>query len=391
MGVRRTGAGRHLGSVREVLGQDAGVLQPAVAPLAAPFEDVRRIAVLRGGGLGDLIFALPAVAALRAAYPEAEVVLLGTRGHAALLAGRGLVDEVVPLPATWPGVHGDVKDEAASAAFAAEVRGAGLDLAVQAHGGGRNSNPFLALLAARHTVGTATPDAPPLERVIPYEYYQHEVLRWLEVAGLAGAAPVTLEPVLPVLDAERVAAAELLGPGPHVVLHPGATDERRRWPAERFGEVAAALVADGVRVAVVGDPSEAAVVAQVVAAARDRLDERQGSAVVDLAGRLDLPGLVGVLATADVVLANDSGPRHLAQAVGTRTVGIFIFGNVINAMPFGRGRHRIAISHITRCPVCGVDVTQVGWNAQRCEHDPSFVADVTVEEVLGDVRALLAG
>jgi ADP-heptose:LPS heptosyltransferase len=91
------------------------------------------------------------------------------------------------------------------------------------------------------------------------------------------------------------------------------------------------------------------------------------------------------------VLANDSGPRHLAQAVGARTVGIFIFGNVINAMPFGRGRHRIRLGRITRCPVCGIDATQVGWNAVRCEHDPSYVADVPAAEVLEDVRALLAG
>jgi ADP-heptose:LPS heptosyltransferase len=113
--------------------------------------------------------------------------------------------------------------------------------------------------------------------------------------------------------------------------------------------------------------------------------------VRSLAGRLDLPGLVGVLAEAAVVLANDSGPRHLAQAVGAKTVGIFVFGNTINAMPFGRGRHRIRLGRITRCPICGRDATQVGWTAERCEHDPSYVADVPVDDVLEDVLALLAG
>lgn len=353
---------------------------PVVAPLRPVFPDVSRIAVLRGGGLGDLVFALPAIAALRAAYPRAEVVLLGMPAHAALLAGRA-VDAVEVLPAV-PGVRAGAEDPAATETFVERMRARRLDLAVQLHGGGRNANPFLLRLGARHTVGTGTPDAPPLERTLHYDYFQHEVLRWLEVAGLAGAAPVDLEPRLEATAAERAAARSLLGPGPVVVLHPGATDPRRHWPTERFGSVAAALAGDGVRVAVVGDPGEVPVAAAVAAAAGH-------PSVVSIAGRLDLPGLVGVLAEADVVLANDSGPRHLAQALGTRTAGIFVFGNTINAMPFGRERHRIRLGRIMACPVCGRDATQAGWSAARCEHDPSYVADVAVEDVLEDVRDLL--
>ena len=362
---------------------------PVVAPLAERFPDVSRIAVVRGGGLGDLVFALPAIAALRAAYPEASVVLLGAPAHAALLAGRGVVDEVLPLPPV-AGVRGDRTDEAAAAAFLRGLRDRRPDLAVQLHGGGRNANPFTAALGARYAVGTATPDALRLDRVLHYDFFQHEVLRWLEVAGLAGAAPVDLEPSLPVLDEERRAARALLGEGPTVVVHPGATDPRRHWPTERFAATAAALAADGVRVVVVGDPSEAAVAQRVVDGARAVLPEATRERVRSVAGELDLPGLVGVLAEASVVLANDSGPRHLAQAVGARTVGIFIFGNVINAMPFGRGRHRIRLGRTMHCPVCGRNAMQVGWTEPRCEHDPSYVADVEVGEVLEDVRALLA-
>ncbi|MFD1720283.1 glycosyltransferase family 9 protein [Amnibacterium endophyticum] len=352
---------------------------PAVAPLHASFDDVERIAVLRGGGIGDLVFALPAIAALRAAYPGAKVVLLGMPAHAALLEGRGVVDRVEVLPAA-PGVRAGEEDPAATAEFFERLPR--FDLAAQLHGGGRNANPFLLRLGARHTVGTGTPDATRLERTLHYDFFQHEVLRWLEVAGLAGAAPVDLEPRLTATADELAAARALLGPGPVVVLHPGATDPRRHWPTERFGEVAAALAADGVAVAVVGDPSEVPVAEAVVRAAAH-------PAVRSLAGTLSLTDLVGVLAAAAVVLANDSGPRHLAQALGAPTVGIFVFGNTINAMPFGRERHRIRLGRITRCPICGADATQVGWTAPRCEHDPSYVADVPVADVLEDVRDLL--
>lgn len=364
---------------------------PSVPPLREPFADVRRVAVLRGGGLGDLVFALPAIAALRAAHPDASITLLGTPVHAALLAARpgSPVDEVRVLPFV-PGVReGGEPDEAVTGAFLRELREPPFDLAVQAHGGGRHANPFLTRLGARHTVGAATSDAERLERSVRYDFFQHEVLRWLEVVGLAGAAPTVLEPRLSATAEERRAARALLGDRPSVVVHPGATDPRRHWPADRFAAVAAALAARGVRVAVVGDASEAGIAEAVVAGARAALDPGAGRLVASLAGRLDLGGLVGVLAEAEVVLANDSGPRHLAQALGTRTVGIFVFGNAINAMPFGRERHRIRLGRITRCPVCGVDATQVGWTAPRCTHDPSYVADVPVDDVLEDVLDLL--
>jgi hypothetical protein len=103
-----------------------------------------------------------------------------------------------------------------------------------------------------------------------------------------------------------------------------------------------------------------------------------------------MAGLVALLAEAGVVVANDSGPRHLAQALGVPTVGIFWAGNVINAGALGRSLHRVHASWVTACPTCGIDVTQVGWTAPRCAHDDSAVAGIGVPEVYEDVRSLTA-
>lgn len=328
------------------------------------------------------MFALPALDALADAYPDARITLLGMPLHAALLASRpSPVTDVVELP-FFPGVRDGAPEEPGAVVdFVAEV--GDVDLAVQMHGGGRNSNPFLTRLGARHTVGLATPDAPRLERTVPYVYYQHEVLRSLEVAGAAGAAPVTLEPRLVVMENEREFGSQVRTADRLVVIHPGATDVRRRWPTERFAEVASRLAHDGVQVLVVGDGSETRVAAEVV----ERADG--GGLASSVAGELSIGQLVGVLSAADVVLANDSGPRHLAAAIGTATVGVFWVGNVINAAPFSRGRHRVQQSWTTHCPVCGRDATQVGWTAERCEHELSFIADVAVDPVHADVVALL--
>jgi ADP-heptose:LPS heptosyltransferase len=166
-------------------------------------------------------------------------------------------------------------------------------------------------------------------------------------------------------------------------MHPGATDPRRRWPAERFGEVAAACAADGCDVVVVGSAEEQELADRVVAAAGSE-------GVASVAGKITLGTLTSLLAGCAVLLGNDSGPRHLAQALGTPTVGLYWVGNLINAGPLGRTLHRAHLAWPTRCPECGADITQVGWTAARCEHDMSLLADIQAPDVYRDVKDLTA-
>jgi ADP-heptose:LPS heptosyltransferase len=372
------------------------VSAPVIAPLSDRFDGVGSIAVLRGGGLGDLLFVLPAVDALAAAYPDATVTLLGTRLAREVLSGRSRSVAAVELLPPMPGVH-DAPEPSDSGelrrAFIARMRDRSFSLIAQMHGGGRHSNPFVLALGAEHSIGLGTADAEPLERTLDYVYYQQAVMRFLEVAALAGAAPVTLEPVLEALPAERLSMAPLVDDSARglVVIHPGATDPRRRWPASAFADVAGRLAADGYQVIVVGDQTDVPTATCIVDSFRKRHGGRLSASVTSLAGKLSLSELIGLLWHASVVVANDSGPRHLAAAIGRRTVGIFWVGNVINAGPLGRGQHRIQMSWTTRCPVCGRDSSQVGWTAPRCPHDVSFVADVDADSVYLDACALLRG
>ncbi|RKN48458.1 glycosyltransferase family 9 protein [Micromonospora endolithica] len=360
-----------------------------LGPTVERVPDVRRIAVLRANALGDFIFVLPTLDALRSAYPEAEIVLLGAPWHAKLWRDRpGPVDRVLVVPAA-PGIRQPDPGEPESALedFLAAAREERFDLALQVHGGGLNSNPVVTRLGARVTAGLRAEDAPPLDRWIRYVYYQHEVIRYLEVAALVGAPATTIVPTLAVTDADRAEAARVLGPAgrPRVALHPGASDTRRRWPADRFGTVARELHGDGYEVLVTGTPGEREVVDEVVAAA--------GVPVRPQVGTLSLGGLVGAYAGCELVVSNDTGPLHLAAAVGTPTVGIFWVGNLINTANPLRGRHRPICSWTVRCPVCGVDCTP-GIYPHRpgdgeCPHRDSFVADVPVVEVLESARELL--
>lgn len=337
--------------------------------------EVVRIAVLRANRVGDFVFALPALAALRARYPRARLTLLGQAWHAEFLAGRGVVDEVAVLPPV-PGVTIAPDAEAdldEVERFCAAMRERRFDLAFQLHGGGAWSNPFLLRLGAPSSIGLRAADAAPLDRWIPYEPLQNERLRLLEAVGLADAPPPALAPELPVLAADERALAEVWTPppaAPLAVLNPGATDPRRRWPGERFAAVGDALAAAGAAVVVQGGPDERALTAQVVAAMRHP--------AADLGGRLSLSALAALLARARLVVSNDTGPLHLAQAVGAATVGIYWLTNLFVSGPLLSARHRHALSYRLRCPQCGAENIR-----SRCPHDPSFVTDVSVEEVTG--------
>lgn len=362
----------------------------ALAAVHDRFDAVQRIAVLRAGGIGDLLVVEPAIRAIAVAYPGAELTLLGTEAHRELLARRpGPIDRVEALPA-GRGLRTGPEDPAVFDRFVQRMRNRRFDLAVQLHGGGQASNPFLLEVAARHTVGMATRDAATLERTLPYVSTQHELLRALEVAGLAGAAPVTLPPFLAVTAEERargaaVVSAALVGAGPLVAIHPGSTDPRRRWPAKRFGRVARAALADGARVVVLGDESDR----ETARAVTDAIGHHPAAGAARwaaLAGELDLTDLVGVLAAADVLIANDSGPRHLAEALGTPTVSIYWIGNLLTAGPLARARHRAHVSWAMTCGRCGADFS----GPVRCEHDDSVVAGLPVGPVIDDMRDLMA-
>ena len=99
---------------------------------------------------------------------------------------------------------------------------------------------------------------------------------------------------------------------------------------------------------------------------------------VEACDRLSLNGLVGLLSRAMVLVSNDTGPLHLAAALGVATAGIFWCGNMINGAPLTRARHRAFPAWLSSCPVCGRRASE-----PRCEHDPSFVDEVQVDDVAG--------
>lgn len=352
-------------------------MEPRMA--LVPFK-VRKIAVVRANGMGDMMFAMPALAALRITYPDAEIVLLGKDWHVQFFRNRpGPVDRVIAIP-PYPGVGAcqDVsQDRPDLDDFFHAMSHEQFDLALQIHGGGRYSNPFVRRLGARLTVGLRAPDAVALDRWIPYIYFQPEVIRYLETVSLVGAKPVGLEPEICVTrqDIEESHASVPPDDRPVVVLHPGATDGRRRWSPAKFGAVGKVLAEQGFRVVVTGIPEEDELIRSVL---------QSMNCPAEGISTLSLEGLVGLLSRARLAVSNDSGPLHLAGAVGVSTVGIYWCGNVITAAPLTRSRHRPVLSWRLDCPACNRNTI-----SDNCEHRASFVDDIQAEQVIAQCFDLL--
>jgi ADP-heptose:LPS heptosyltransferase len=304
--------------------------------------------VARQDSVGDVLLAGPAVRAV-AAEAGRVTLLCGPRGRAAaeLLCG---VDEVLvahaawidatPQPITREGVDGLV-DRLAHLA---------LDQALVLTSFHQSPLPLALLLrmAGVPTIAAVSVDYPGSLLDVRHRVDDdlHEVERGLSLAATLGyRLPGGDDGRLRVRRPGPAADVPDLGAGPYVVVHPGASVPARAWSPERHAALVDALVAAGRRVVVTGDTAERPLTARVAGPRRSpegpgrggpggpvaipRLDGEhlRGSTpahrVVDLGGRLDLAGLAEVLGGAEVVVVGNTGPAHLAAAVGTPVVSLF--------------------------------------------------------------------
>jgi ADP-heptose:LPS heptosyltransferase len=272
------------------------------------------VVVLRALGLGDLLTAIPALRALADAFPRHPRLLATPATLAPLARASGAVDEVVPA---------DGLDQA----LPARLHGAAL--AVNLHGRGPDSHQLLLATAPRRLVAFAHPAVPASSQGPRWRPDEHEVARWcrlLEDSGIS-ADPTRLDLDLPA------------GPIPHGVagatlIHPGASSPARRWPVERFAQVARSELAQGRWVVVTGGPGEAELAGEV--AAQAGLPEHAVHA-----GQGGVLAMARMVAAADRVVCGDTGIAHLATAL--RIPSVVLFGPTSPALwgpPPDRPWHR---------------------------------------------------
>lgn len=300
-----------------------------------PFDPsrVRRILVLILSPLGDTLFATPALQALDLAYPEASITVCCWQSSAALLKHNPHVDEIITcknsldLPRTF---H--------------ELQEQSIDLAL---GLSHFGSWLLALVRARFRAGFRSEELGWLYSVpVPDDRQVHAAQYCLNVAQAVGAPQVPLCLQLWVQPAERAEMTRLLqerGLAGHllVAIHPGGHFFRgKRWSTEGFAQVADELIERyDARVVLVGGEDDMELAQEIIQAARRPL--------ADLTGTLNLRQTAALLQLSQLFIGNDSGPLHIAEAVGTPVVAIFGPTNPANFRPL------IQTSRVVRRDLCG--------------------------------------
>jgi ADP-heptose:LPS heptosyltransferase len=304
-----------------------------------------RILVIKLGALGDVVLAFAPFAAIRDAHPDAGITLLTTKPFAGLALASPWFDRVAidARPALW-NLRGLRRLRAQLA---------GYDFVYDLQTSGRSSRYHL--LAGRPpwsgiARGCSHPHADPRRDLI------HTRLRQTGQLADAGIPDVPW-PDLGWLQAlgrqrlERELRPDERPSGPYALLVPGAAPHRpaKRWPAPRFGAVARMLAERGVQPVVLGTAAEAPLAAEVVAAA---------PSARDLTGRTSLPALAALAGAARLAIGNDTGPMHLAAAMGAATLTLFS-GDSDPALtaPMGPGPGRAEVlqaPHLADLPVDAV-------------------------------------
>ncbi|HEY7648175.1 MAG TPA: lipopolysaccharide heptosyltransferase I [Methylomirabilota bacterium] len=301
------------------------------------------ILIVKLSSLGDVVHALPVAATLRARQPGARIAWAVERREAAVLAGHPAIDEIIVADTRdWRGLGRLATAARGMRRLASRLAGARFDVVIDLQGL-LKSGVLVALTRAPQRVGFAARDLrEPLSalftnRRVARPAGRHVVEQYLALLEPLAVGPPVLEFRLPSDPAAEAGAdAFFAGAGlkPRdrvVVLNPGAGRPDKRWPTDRFATLARRLGDESVaRAVVVWGPGEEA-------AARAITEGAGGRAA--MAPPTDLLQLIALLRRASVVVAGDTGPLHLAAALGRPCVGIYGPTAAWRNGPYGAG-HR---------------------------------------------------
>ncbi len=281
---------------------------------------VRRILVVSSTAIGDTLFATPAWRAVRRRYPQARIIGHIRESVQPLFSDHPHLDAIIPYAGGYHRFFRTVR----------ALRQERFDLALIFHGMGPQAIPMAVLSGAPFVIRIpnsseygyllSNGDVAPENLALPGE---HAIQLRLRTAGMADAHSEDIRMVLPVAAENRSAAGAVLSragvdaAAPLLGVVPGAATTFKRWPAERFAVALTTLLGNrpGWRAVILGSRHERRLAEQVA--------REVGPATVNLAGLLDLRTARDLISNLRLLLTNDTGPLHIAIAVGTPTVSMF--------------------------------------------------------------------
>ncbi len=317
-------------------------------PAASSTVYPRRILIFRALQVGDMLCAVPALRALRAAFPDAHITLAGLP-WAAAFARRfsGYLDDFIPFPG-HPQFPEQPADSGCIDTFVNEVSRRRFDLALQLHGSGEISNAILARLGAGHCVAFGRLKAALGFSLLRYPTRGHEIDRLLALVRFA-VATICGKTIAELLDASFSSELEFpvtvddiaelkrrrlnLRRHDYLCLHPGARDRSKCWPAKHFAQIARQLsIETGLQIVLTGSAAERDLADDVCAVMR--------RPAINAACDMSLGALAALLNDARLLICNDTAVSHIAAALKVPSVVIFQRSDPGRWAPRNRALHQ---------------------------------------------------
>jgi len=309
------------------------------------------ILIIKPSSLGDVVQALPVLKFLRQKYPHAEIDWLVNDDLAEILLDNPYLHTIHRWDrANWRQPRRMFTALRNAAAVVQKLRQTGYDTVIDLQGLFRSA--LLAFLSGgRRVIGFAN------AREMAHVFYQKKVevptaeMHAVERYVLAVAGDLTSEKEFPIeFSANDIRNAELLldtmqydRDTPLAILVPAARWQTKRWPPENFAAFAEEVVKkQGAQVGFIGSPGDAVLIRRIASLSRCQ--------TMDFSGKTTLKGLALLLQEADVVVGNDSGPVHVAAAVGTPVVALYGPTSPLRTGPYGE-KHTVLTSGL-RCSPC---------------------------------------
>jgi ADP-heptose:LPS heptosyltransferase len=334
---------------------------------------------MRTAYLGDAVMTLPMLRPLKERFRDAKITFLASRASCALIKGNPYVDELISYEPFWfyPKGKGDYME------FMQKMGRRSFDMVIEARGDVREILLLAWRIKARFRVSYDVGGGGYLlTHVVPYPGLKHKVQYHLDIARYLGASVDGVYWGVYLADEEKAGVDALLRArgvaGPFVAAHPGTRLPLKRWKVERYAALYDGIVREkGMPLVLLGMKSERALVEDIMG----RMKER----AVNLAGETGVRELAGVLGRASMFICNDSGPMHIAAAMGTPTVAIFGPSKSVETGPYGEV-HRVVEKYLPCRPSCDESTCHYS-RYHACMEDIEVVDVMRAVEELMEERA----
>lgn len=307
--------------------------------LARP--DIESVVIFRALQLGDMLCAVPALRALRAALPHARIALVGLPWAQQFAHRFGdYLDEFFVFPG-HAALHEQAVQQALVDAFYQAMQSRHFSLALQMHGSGEISNGIVKAFGAQLTAGYALVDSPGWDDgcyCLPYPDHGPEPLRLLDFTTSLGAPPMgtQLEFPLTIQDWQELQASGLaagLTAGHYLCIHPGARFRDKCWPPQRFAEIADRLAHEfGLAIVLTGSAKETDLTSAVA--------EHMKTPAINAAAPISIGAMAALMSGARLLICNDTGVSHIAAGLQLRSVVVFSKADIARWAPLDRQLHR---------------------------------------------------